>query len=337
MTNSPLGVKEDQLYLLIKVARLYHERRLRQPEIAQRLHISQPRVSRLLKLAEESGIVRTSVVVPKELYANLEDELETRYGLLDAHVVDLVSDDEESAARELGAAAAVHVAPALFGFDVIGFSSWSRPLLAMVDFLRPTHRPAARYIVEMLGDLGHPVAQLAVAQATQKLAELTGAEAVLLRTPGLAPSAALRAAIVAQDIYVQRGLAMLERVQVALVGIGSVTLSELLHRSGAILEPKQVVDLQERGAAGNINLRFFDGDGRVLASPVDDRVIGMTLTQLRHVERSIAVSGGPGKAQAVRGALIGGWIDVLVTDTATAQTLLAEAPSTASTVRASDV
>jgi DNA-binding transcriptional regulator LsrR (DeoR family) len=50
---------------MTKVARLYHEHGVRQPEIAPRLHVSQARISRLLKRAEQEGIVRTTVVVPE--------------------------------------------------------------------------------------------------------------------------------------------------------------------------------------------------------------------------------------------------------------------------------
>src|SRR4051812_28630990 len=42
------AVPGDQVRLLTKVARMYHERGMRQPEIAAQLRLSQPRVSRLL-------------------------------------------------------------------------------------------------------------------------------------------------------------------------------------------------------------------------------------------------------------------------------------------------
>lgn len=54
----------DHVRLLVKVARMYHERGVRQPEIAAQLSMSQPRVSRLLKEAVERGVVRTVVVSP---------------------------------------------------------------------------------------------------------------------------------------------------------------------------------------------------------------------------------------------------------------------------------
>ena len=49
MTPTPL------LRLMTKVARLYYEQGLRQAEIADRLDLSQSRVSRLLKQAEKEG------------------------------------------------------------------------------------------------------------------------------------------------------------------------------------------------------------------------------------------------------------------------------------------
>ena len=63
---------------MTKVARLYYEHGVRQPEIARRLHVSQPRVSRLLKQAELQGIVRTTVVVPKGVQTGLEEALQER-------------------------------------------------------------------------------------------------------------------------------------------------------------------------------------------------------------------------------------------------------------------
>ena len=60
---------------MVKVARLYHEHGVRQPEIARRLHVSQARVSRLLKQAELEGIVRTTVVVPAGVQTALEEAL----------------------------------------------------------------------------------------------------------------------------------------------------------------------------------------------------------------------------------------------------------------------
>jgi len=82
MVAYPLPVSSDgQVRLMTKVAHLYHEQGIRQSDIAEALHISQARVSRLLKRATELGIVRTIVVVSQGVHTDLEQALEQTFGL----------------------------------------------------------------------------------------------------------------------------------------------------------------------------------------------------------------------------------------------------------------
>jgi DNA-binding transcriptional regulator LsrR (DeoR family) len=80
--------------------------------------------------------------------------------------------------------------------------------------------------------------------------------------------------------------------------------------------------LRERGAVGDLCLRFFDIKGAPVRTPLDGRVISMTHQQLQQVRRSVGVAGGRRKLAAIRGALEGRWINVLITDRLTADELL---------------
>src|SRR5579859_8070101 len=120
----------DELRLMSTVARLYHDRGLGQTQIAAQLDLSQATVSRLLKRAQDEGIVRITVGVPLGVYPDLEEELQTRYGLKRAIVVDTVDDDGQSL-RDIGAAAAHFLESTLKDGEIIGISSWSATLLAM--------------------------------------------------------------------------------------------------------------------------------------------------------------------------------------------------------------
>ena len=75
MTSYYPRPQDGQLRLITKVARMYHERGIRQADIAAALSISQAKVSRLLKRAEATGIVRTTVTVAPGVYAELEEVL----------------------------------------------------------------------------------------------------------------------------------------------------------------------------------------------------------------------------------------------------------------------
>lgn len=108
----------------------------------------------------------------------------------------------------------------------------------------------------------------------------------------------------------------------ALVGIGAVEPSKMLASSGNVFSSDELKLLSSRGAVGDICLRFFDAAGQPVITPLNERVISMELEQLRRVPRVIGVAGGRRKAAAIRGALAGKRINVLITDRAMAQRLL---------------
>jgi DNA-binding transcriptional regulator LsrR (DeoR family) len=56
---------------------------------------------------------------------------------------------------------------------------------------------------------------------------------------------------------------------------------------------------------------------------LSERVIGVELDRLRSTPHGVCVAGGLQKAEAIRGALLAGFVDVLVTDHATARKVLA--------------
>jgi DNA-binding transcriptional regulator LsrR (DeoR family) len=125
-----------------------------------------------------------------------------------------------------------------------------------------------------------------------------------------------------KDRYVQQALDLFKSVTVALVGIGAVEPSKLLATSGNVFSPHELKQLSRRGAVGDICLRFFDGRGEPVITPLNDRVISMELEALRRVPRVVGIAGGRRKTPAIGGALAGRWINVLITDRATAERLL---------------
>jgi DNA-binding transcriptional regulator LsrR (DeoR family) len=308
---------------MTKIARLYHEHGVRQPEIARRLHVSQARVSRLLKQAELDGIVRTTVIVPAGVQTALEEALEERYGLREAVVVECLDESEAGIIRDLGFATANYLETSLTGGDVVGISSWSATLLAAVDAMRPLPRAGAERAVQLFGGVGNPGAEAHAARLTQRFADLTGGRPTFLLAPGIAASLRAREALM-KDRFVREALAAIDDVTLALVGIGALEPSTLLQSSGNIFAERELAALGERGAVGDICLRFFDAAGQPVESGVDRRVIGVTLDQLRRADRSVGIAGGARKYEAIRGALRGGWINVLITDRTTAERLLAE-------------
>jgi DNA-binding transcriptional regulator LsrR (DeoR family) len=313
--------RTNELRLMTRVARLYYEAGLKQPQIASRLRLSQPKVSRLLKEAQEEGIVRISVRPPTGTHPALEEALEERFGLKEVQLVDISRDDDTAAVRELGAAAAYHVETTVRSGDVIGVSSWSATLLAMVDAMHPVRDVRGVLVVQILGGGGDPAAEGHATHLVRSAADLLHGEGRFLPAPSSVGSPEAREVLL-QDPFVQRAMTLFDELDVALVGIGGLEPSGLLASSGNVFSTEELGVLRDAGGVGDIGLRYLRADGRPLRSPLDERVIGIELEQLKRVPRSIAIAGGPGKTAAIRAALLGGWINCLITDIHTAKRLL---------------
>ena len=315
--------QRDQLRLMTVASRLYHERGIRQRDIAVRLGISQPRVSRLLAQAEEQGIVRTVVVAPDGIYPEPEEALEDAYGLRECHVVEVLGGDD-AIPRDLGVAAARYLDEATLWGARVGFTSWSSTLREAVRALDPVRRSGTTHVVEMLGDLGAPLLQHEAGHATLRLASLLGAEPVLLRAPGVLAAPDLRAAVL-RDPHVERALQMLDRLDVAFVGVGPAAFHGPLHEGDNFFRAEQLADVRAAGAVGQLDQRFVDAKGLAVDTPLDDLVVAITLDQLRAADTRVVVAGGTTKWTPLHAALRGGWVDVLITDLASARYLISHA------------
>jgi DNA-binding transcriptional regulator LsrR (DeoR family) len=325
---SPMSPQPDlnQLRMMTKVSHQYHILGMVQSEIAQQLGLSQARVSRLLSAALEANIVRTIVVPPPGLFSELEQHLESEFGLLEVHVVDASGENERDRANTLGRALANVFEIMPFENKNIGFTSWSNSMRAFVDVLNRPHAKA-KHIIEMLGGVGQPGEQHLATQATENLANLTEGKAMFLRVPGVVPSVSVRAAILESDTFARSTLEAMNHLDIALVGLGNCEIRSKVMAEGNFFTKKQFDMIRELGAVGEIDLRFIDKNGAPIVSELDDLVIGVTLEQIKKADRRIGVSGGEAKRDAALAAVRGGWINVLITDEETAEYLLVKGPA----------
>ena len=314
----------DHERLLVKVARLYYEQELTQSQISKRLRLSRQKVQRLLQEARQGGIVQISIRPVMGIFSDLERALEQSYGLREAIVVETTAyPDHDTVTREIGVAAAEYLLRVIQPQDTITIS-WGSTLLGMVNAL---YANATRSdvegltVVQGLGGLGDPTDEVHAADLTRRLARILGGQAVLMPAPGAAGTLAAREALMA-DPHVQQALEQASRANLAVMGIGAPRPDSVLIRHGNIIQWEELAALQQQGAAGDINLRYFDSDGQPVDSDLDRRIIGLTLEDIQHIETVVGIAGGEAKYSAIDGAVRGRLIDTLVTDDVTARRLL---------------
>ena len=305
--------------LLAKVASLYYERELTQSQIAADLDVSRVKVYRLLKEARETQVVRILIDYPLKRADELEARLRERFGLRTALVLQAGAGDAALLLRQTALLAARYLETVLqTGATMsICFGSSTYEVISAIrrDF------QADVTVVQATGSLPQALKEYDSSALTRQLAQKLGGQAQYLSSPLLADNAEA-AAVIREQAVVGQTLAQVRRAEIALVGIGDLEPETSGFVRAGVAESAQLLDYRRRGAVGDMAWQIFDSCGRLFPCELNGRIIGVTLAELRQVPQTIAVAVGQNKANAIRGALASGVIDVLCTDEATAAAVL---------------
>lgn len=309
--------------LISKVSSLYYNQDYNQQEIADRLHLSRPKVSRLLKQAREQGIVQISVVSPNGNFVDLESRVEELYGLKEVLVVDAdISETQVSSnviKRQIGTAAANYLHRTIAEGDLIGVT-WGTTLQAMVDAMQP--KPIGNlHIVQALGGVGPPEAKAHAADISRRLSQLLNGRLTLLPAPGIVGSVQAKEVLLS-DRQVKGALDLFSKINTLYVGLGALNTNPVLTKDRRDISDELYKEIMNSDAVGDIALRFFDVNGQEVDTRLQDLVIGISPAELKKIDTVVGIAGGLEKIDVILGALNGKFVDVLITDNRTAGKLI---------------
>jgi len=302
--------------LLVRASRLYYLEERGQAEIAKRLRISRPGVSRLLRRAREEKIVEIRV----RDAAGGDDwrDLERRLGLKELHVA------AEAGIEAVGSLAARYFERAVRKGDVIGLTAGTT-LSAFVQAVKPS-RPLDLEIVPLVGALWDTGEDFDGSFLCQELRRRAGGTHRVLSAPAVVRDAMLMRSLRSEP----RVRSVIERyaaVRCAFLGIGvaseghpvavAAKTAALERRGGARRSA-----ILPRGSVASVGCLFFDADGRPCVSALDQRTIGISHAELKRVPVRAGLAAGSRKLQAALALARGGVIDVLIIDAPLARKLL---------------
>ncbi len=307
--------------LIYKIASQYYEDNQTQQEIANRLGISRIKASRLLQQARTSGIVEISLKKQSGNFSDLENRIASEWKLKEVILSSSKSLDNEEILSQIGKAASEYAQRVIKGNETISLT-WGSTLSAFLQNLPGMDFPKLK-IVQMLGGLGSPEAAAHSSDLVRRFSDKTGGIGRFLSAPGVVTSLAVKKGLL-KDPHISETLELAGHADLTFVGIGAPASDSMLMSRGTIISQQVLDELKTAGAVGDISLRFFDEQGRFIRHPINDRVIGLEVNNIRKIPRVVALAGGSEKTQAVRGALKSGLIDVLITDEKTGKKLLQE-------------
>ena len=312
----PIGrVSGDEI--VVEAAWLYYTDGLNQGEIAERLGVSRATVVNYLGRARERGLVR--VTLDPEVFAGhrLARALSRRFGLAAAYVVPSAGTDDE-ALRRVARGAAMWLPSLLAPGDTLGVA-WGRTVYEVAEAMEPAATRGMR-VVQLVGSMATPygfTAEICSARLASKL----GATCINLHAPAVLTDAAL-ARRLREEPIIRAQIEALSTCDKALFAAGSCLPSSHIVSSG-IATPADLERYVAAGAVGVLCGRFVDAAGQPVAGPLDERMIGIELDRLTGLAMGILVCVGADRVRAMLAVVRGGYATHLVTDTATAERMLA--------------
>jgi DNA-binding transcriptional regulator LsrR (DeoR family) len=317
---------------MVRCLELYYRQARSQKEIAQALGVSAATVSRLLKRAYDDGFVRVELDLPRA--EELEAALTERFGLRDAVVV--AAGGRGDLKEELGAAAAACFEKVASNGIRVGLSCGFTLYHTIRQLRERRFRDLALYPLS--------------GESTLKMVDLSPNTLVGMMAAKYRPHVSAYALPVhhllslreiererrrlLRDPEVRTIYEAAQTVDVALVGIGMIGEQTPGFCSLAESYGLSVKRLRHLGVVGEINYQPFDAEGRIVDRPelrvLMRRVLSVEGTRLQALSRRpdrhvVAIAGGRPKLDAVRGALAGRFMNVLVTDEDLAGALLRRA------------
>lgn len=318
-------MKSDRF--LIKAAELYYRDGLSQQEIAQKLHTSRTSISRALIQARNEGYVQIRIQYPEQSNLGLERELEEKYALTEVLVA--VPAYDQSSDQEVAFQAVDYTLRVLKKNMVLGMT-WGRAMHGFVEQLAQDERLRSLSFrnVKIVPFLGTPgVTQLDSWDATTysntlatKVGNLLHCASYNLSAPMYVDGEKEKELIEGID-EISKVLHMAETADMALIGIGSMQKDSSIIKAGIRTE-EEYKELIQKGAVGEIVGRIYDKNGQTVDEDLRRKMIGISLDKIAKIPVRVGISYGKDKIEAIKGAIAGGLVNVLVTDVPTAELLL---------------
>lgn len=307
---------------LAQVAWAYHVEGLTQEQVAQKLGATRLRVNKALSEARRRGLVRITFDTAYAACADLEESLRSRFGLKVAYVAPAPADPRD-VAMLIGAALGNVLTDVLSDPAVRTFGmSWGNTLNLATRYVAAFERKDLE-IVSVMGGLTRG-SDLNSFEITTRLADILGAQHSYFTAPLYAGSRESRDTIMQLDVF-RDILAKLRAVDALAMAAGDMSKRSLLMRDG-LPSDTTMEELVALGAVGDVLGTVIDAEGRPIAHPINERVIGIGLPDLAPIPNVILAAGGPHKVAVIRALLRLGLVDTFATDEATARALLGAKP-----------
>lgn len=310
-------MEQNKNRLSIDVAKLYYKSDYSQQQIANKLNLSRPTVSRLLQYAKDKGFVQINISDPIEDNISLEEKLCKKYNLDVVKIAYSPLNTSSEIKKSISMKAAEYLYEIAKDGDIIGVS-WGTTIYKMALNLKHKALKGVQ-IVQLKGGISHSQNNTYAYEVVELFSEAFSTVGRYLPLPVMFDTVQIKE-LIERDKHIRNILDLGRQANIAVFTVGTVKDDALLFRLGYIDEKDR--EIIQKKAAGDICSRFFDLNGNICDKDLDERTVGIKLEELKEKEKRILVAGSQRKITAIEASLRGGFVNILVTDQYTAEELL---------------
>ncbi len=309
----------DDVRLINTVLNLYYVEKMTQTEIAEHMELSTPKVNRILQKARDLGYVTFVIRTPYQHMFELEGRLKAVFGLQEAIVIPAVGDTNSSLLNSIGTVAANYLLENIRDGDVIAITPGTtvQAVIQSIDASRT-------YDVEVVPILGSTQGEIEsdMNYLAAHMGERLGAKSYKLHAPAFVDTKE-HCEILRSMEPVKTILDIGRHADIALLGVGTVDPDVSRFVQFTALSADDMKNIAEVcGGVGEIGAYIYDIEGRPCGREYADRVIGLTLDEIKRIPFRIGVAASAVKALPIYSALRGGYLHALVTDEIAARGVL---------------
>ena len=298
--------ERDREVEVFEAASMYYLQDETMETIARRMGVSRSTVSRMIKQARSSGMVRIELHPPAEMGARESTVLRDLFGV-QTHVVTVRPAASEVQRLEQVARVAGRLVSGWMEPKTVLGIAWGNTVAAVVGQFVPKPAPGSA-VVQLNGAANPTTTGIPYAGAIMEAAA-AAFESSVHHFPVPAFFDAVR------DLQA--------RTHIALFGVGAFTgsLSSQVYAAG-YLDQGEIASLQADGVVGDICTVLLREDGTYADITTNARASGPTPASLRRIGRRVCVVSGPAKVRPALGALRSGAVTDLVIDEPTLHVLV---------------
>ncbi|EAA7555449.1 sugar-binding transcriptional regulator [Salmonella enterica subsp. enterica] len=312
-------IVSQEYELLTEIAVAYYCDEITQEEIANKFGLSRIKVGRLLKRAKEEGIVEINVRYHPVFSTQLEKQLKERFPVSRA-LIALDHHDEEEQRRQVASLVSAYLNNVLKDNVVVAVGQ-GRNVASVAESSGVIQGRDCRFICG-IGGTHRPGDVINADHISRLLAKKFGGSSESLYAPAYVENIQLKELLL-HNGTIKETLDRARKADIALVGIGDMNEESYMVKLGWFT-PHEINDASlNQGVIGDIaGYDFFNARGEHVNTVMDNRVIGLSVEELRQIPCVIAIASENTKAMAIMGALRTGAIDIIATSARNIRTIL---------------